>query len=97
MYPFYARISDNMLNPDDWGYYYFFYDQHKDEVFYVGERMRGVYGRPQIAGYNLKQLLEWLHDDSAIGQPVENYHDYRRPGEDWRRGVRGDRRNLWRG
>ena len=86
MFDFYARISDNMLEEDDWGYYYFFYDRHKDEVFYVGERMPGCYGRPEIAGFNLKQLLEWFRYDGT-GQSVECSHDFRRPGEGWHCGF----------
>jgi len=72
-----ARISDNVLDDDDWGVYQLFIEN--GVVKRQKTLNKGVYAIDSFVGMNIEQLSSWSSYDS-VGQHPETYHELERTG-----------------
>lgn len=70
-----VRISDNVLDDEDWPVYELEIEPHKGELVVMAQRVvnLGAYGQ-DFTGFNLKRLSNWLCWDPT-GQHPEVWHE----------------------
>lgn len=80
----YARISDNVLDPEDWPVRRLIIEDERiidhTEMPMTGYPLRSFAGGPQ-AGWTLEQLLAWSGTDFT-GQHPEESHDLKAEGDE---------------
>lgn len=71
---FHVRISDNVLDEADWPIMAIHIRHNYNLITYVEEVKKGCYAFPNMIGWDLRKLFEWLKYDST-GHHPETYHD----------------------
>lgn len=72
---FHIRISDNVLEPEDWPIAVIYIRGHLNTIASIDTSVKsGCYSFPSMLGWNLTQLFNWLKYD-ATGQHPETYHE----------------------